>query len=206
MKRTTFTGMTCSIARTLDLIGEWWTPLILRDIFYGIRRFEGLLAHLGISRNILTDRLQALIDNDILERRRYQENPERFEYWLTEKGIDLYPILITLMAWGDRWVAHKEGTPVELIHKECGKPIEPVVTCAHCGKPITARTVRANVLSETLANDLQTLRSSAAARAAQTSGKEKKKARPPATPKPTAAKPKNRKATAGLKPQAGKPK
>lgn len=206
MKRTTFTGMACSIARTLDLIGEWWTPLILRDIFYGIRRFEGLLAHLGISRNILADRLQALIDNAILERRRYQPNPERFEYWLTEKGIDLYPILITLMAWGDRWVAHAEGLPVELIHKDCGKPVQPVVTCAHCAKPITARTVRANVLSEDLANDLQALRSSTVARASQASSKGRKATTPLAKTTRDAATPKSRKSSAGSKTQVGKRK
>jgi DNA-binding HxlR family transcriptional regulator len=159
MKRTNFRGMKCSIAQTLDLIGEWWTPLILRDIFYGVRRFEGLLTHLGISRNILTDRLQTLVDNGVLERKLYQKSPERFEYWLTEKGIDLYPILISLMAWGDRWLPGAEGPPVELIHKECGKPASPEIVCAHCHKAITARNVRANILSEELLNELSALRS-----------------------------------------------
>ena len=150
--------MQCSIAQTLNLIGEWWTPLILRDIFYGVRRFEGLLAHLGISRNILTDRLQTLVDNGILERKLYQTNPERFEYLLTERGIDLYPILISLMAWGDRWLPGEEGPPVELIHKECGKPANPEIVCAHCRKAITARNVRANITSEELAKELGALR------------------------------------------------
>ncbi|HYP29696.1 MAG TPA: helix-turn-helix domain-containing protein [Blastocatellia bacterium] len=151
--------MRCSIAQTLNLIGEWWTPLILRDIFYGIRRFEGLLTHLGISRNILTDRLQALVENDILERRPYQQSPERFEYWLTERGIDLYPILISLMAWGDRWLPNEEGPLIELIHKECGMPASPEVVCSHCRKPITARGMRVNVLSEELAEELAAVRS-----------------------------------------------
>ena len=158
MKRTDFQGMQCSIAQTLNLIGEWWTPLILRDIFYGIRRFEGLLAHLGISRNILTDRLQTLVDNGILERKPYQTNPERFEYMLTERGIDLYPILISLMAWGDRWLPGEEGPPVELIHKECGKPANPEIVCAHCHKAITARNVRASITSEELSNELNAFR------------------------------------------------
>ncbi|HVF90067.1 MAG TPA: helix-turn-helix domain-containing protein [Blastocatellia bacterium] len=158
MKRTNFRGMKCSIAQTLDLIGEWWTPLILRDIFYGVRRFEGLLTHLGISRNILTDRLQTLVENEILERRPYQSNPERFEYMLTERGIDLYPILISLMAWGDRWLPGEEGPAVELIHKECGNPATPEIVCAHCRKALTARGVRANILSEELSNQLSAVR------------------------------------------------
>jgi len=158
MKRTDFEGMKCSIAQTLNLIGEWWTPLILRDIFYGIRRFEGLLTHLGISRNILTDRLQTLVDNGILERKLYQQNPERYEYMLTERGIDLYPILISLMAWGDRWLPDAEGPPVELIHKECGKPASPEIVCSHCHKAITARNMRPNILSEELSRELDAVR------------------------------------------------
>jgi DNA-binding HxlR family transcriptional regulator len=158
MKRTDFQDMKCSIAQTLNLIGEWWTPLILRDIFYGIRRFEGLLMHLGISRNILTDRLQTLVDNGILERKLYQQNPERHEYMLTERGIDLYPILISLMAWGDRWLPGVEGPPVELIHKECGKPASPEIVCSHCHKPITARNMRPNILSEELSQELNAVR------------------------------------------------
>ncbi|MBI3650951.1 MAG: helix-turn-helix transcriptional regulator [Acidobacteria bacterium] len=142
MKRTSFTDMSCSIARTLDLIGEWWTPLILRDIFLGIRRFEILLNHLGISRNILTDRLQTLVDNDILERRRYQENPERYEYWLTERGVDLFPIFAAVIAWGDKWLHAEEGEPATLVHKDCGKVTTPIVACSKCGGTITLRNVR----------------------------------------------------------------
>ena len=143
MKRTSFTDMSCSIARTLDLIGEWWTPLILRDIFLGIRRFEILLNHLGISRNILTDRLQTLVDNDILERRLYQENPERYEYWLTERGRDLFPIFATVMAWGDKWLHADDGQPATLVHKDCGKATKPIVACSKCGGAITLRNVYA---------------------------------------------------------------
>jgi DNA-binding HxlR family transcriptional regulator len=143
MKRTSFTDMTCSIARTLDLVGEWWTPLILRDIFLGIRRFEPLLNHLGISRNILTDRLQTLVDNEILERRLYQESPERYEYWLTERGIELFPIFTAVMAWGDKWLRESTGVPAELRHEDCGKVTRPMVVCSKCGGKITLFNVRA---------------------------------------------------------------
>jgi DNA-binding HxlR family transcriptional regulator len=143
MKRTSFTDMSCSIARTLDLVGEWWTPLILRDIFLGIRRFEPLLNHLGISRNILTDRLQALVDHEILERRLYQESPERYEYWLTERGVELFPIFTAVMAWGDKWLRESTGVPAELVHENCGKVTKPVVVCSTCGERITLFNVRA---------------------------------------------------------------
>ena len=134
--------MKCSIARTLNLVGEWWTPLILRDLFFGICRFELLLQHLGISRNILTDRLQTLVDNEIVERRLYQENPERYEYILTERGRDLFPILAAVMAWGDKWL-NEDGAPTQLIHQECGKVAKPAVVCLQCGKEIALHNVRA---------------------------------------------------------------
>ena len=142
MKRTNFDDMDCSIARTLNLIGEWWTPLILRDIFLGVRRFEALLKNIGISRNILTDRLETLVENEILKRRQYQENPPRYEYVLTERGEDLFPILMTVMAWGDKWL-DKGGAPTELVHLECGKVTAPRVRCSKCGKELTRRNVRA---------------------------------------------------------------
>lgn len=142
MKRTNFDDLTCSIARTLNLIGEWWTPLILRDIFLGICRFEPLLHHLRISRNILTDRLQTLVDNQILERRLYQESPERYEYVLTERGIDLFPIMAAVMAWGDKWLHAGEGVPAELIHQECGKVTTPQVVCSKCSGKIKLNNVR----------------------------------------------------------------
>ena len=142
MKRTSFDNMGCSIARTLNLIGEWWTPLILRDIFLGVRRFEALLKNIGISRNILTDRLETLVANDILERKLYQENPARYEYVLTERGEDLFPILMTVMAWGDKWL-NKDGVPTELVHLDCGKVTAPRVSCSRCGKELTRRNVRA---------------------------------------------------------------
>lgn len=159
MKRTEFGEMGCSIARALDWIGEWWTPLIVRDVFYGLRRFEALQAHLGISRNILTDRLSTLVEGGILQRRLYQEKPERYEYRLTEKGIDLYPILLAMMEWGDRWAAPEGGPPVALVHEGCGRRTRPRYVCDKCGEEITARNVRPKILSEKLAGDLERMRS-----------------------------------------------
>src|SRR5437588_10055882 len=103
--------MRCSVARTLGLVGEWWTLLVLRDSFRGVRRFDDFQRNLGIARNVLADRLATLVEAGILERRRYQERPERFEYRLTDKGRDLYPVIVTLMQWGDRWAADPSGPP-----------------------------------------------------------------------------------------------
>ncbi|WNZ25429.1 helix-turn-helix transcriptional regulator [Leptolyngbya sp. NK1-12] len=137
MKRTDFSHICCSVARTLDLIGEWWSLLIVRDIFLGIRRFEEIRQDLGISRKVLTERLESLVAVEILERRRYQKRPERYEYWLTEKGMELYSVLLVLMRWGDRWTA-ENGVPLEIIHTTCGVVTEPIVVCAHCGTELNA--------------------------------------------------------------------
>jgi DNA-binding HxlR family transcriptional regulator len=102
MKRTSFEDMNCSLARALEIVGEWWTLLVLREAFLGARRFEELQDRLGIARNVLTARLKALAKHGVLERRRYQERPARHEYVLTEKGRALYPVIVTLLAWGDR--------------------------------------------------------------------------------------------------------
>jgi DNA-binding HxlR family transcriptional regulator len=131
--------MRCSVARTLEIAGEWWTFLILRDLFQGVRRFDDMQRRTGIARNILSDRLRTLVEHGIIERRLYQERPERFEYRLTEKGIDLYPVLVTLMAWGDRWAAGEEGPPVILNHKGCGHDVMPGLSCPDCGQAIGAR-------------------------------------------------------------------
>lgn len=142
MKRSSVGHMQCSIARALDIVGEWWTPLILRDVFRGIRRFEELQTSLGIARNILSDRLSTLVEGGVLERRRYQEHPARYEYRLTDMGRDYYRVLLALKQWGDRWLAEDEGPPVTLIHASCGHEVTPVLACSHCGEPITARDVK----------------------------------------------------------------
>jgi DNA-binding HxlR family transcriptional regulator len=139
MRRTSFAEMDCSIAQALDVVGEWWSLLILRDAFQGVRRFDAFQRRLGIARNILTERLQRLVAEGILTRRLYQEQPERYEYRLTEKGLDLYPVIVGLLQWGDRWAAAPEGPPVVLTHGDCGHEGTPVLACEHCGETIGAR-------------------------------------------------------------------
>jgi DNA-binding HxlR family transcriptional regulator len=117
MKRTSLSAHPCSIARTLDVAGEWWTPLILRDVAYGVRRFGEIQEDLGISANVLSDRLEALLAEGLLERRLYQRRPERHEYRLTEKGADLIPTLLALMQWGDRWKWPGARGPVRVTHE-----------------------------------------------------------------------------------------
>ena len=136
--------MNCSVARTLEVIGEWWTLLILRDAFLGVRRFDDFQSRLGIARNILTDRLQTLVEHGILERQLYQERPERFEYRLTEKGLDLHPVILSLLRWGDRWTAGEAGPPLVLEHQSCGREITPILVCPHCGEEVTAGTIHAH--------------------------------------------------------------
>lgn len=137
MKRTSFSDDSCPIARTLDAMGEWWTLLILRDVFYGIRRFDRLLTELGISRNVLTDRLKTLVESKILERKLYQEKPERYEYYLTESGRELMPVLALLMNWGNRWLPTEFGDKPELVHASCGQTAVPLLVCNHCHTEIT---------------------------------------------------------------------
>jgi DNA-binding HxlR family transcriptional regulator len=143
MKRTSFADMDCSIARTLEAVGEWWTFLILRDAFRGVTRFDDFQQRLGIARNVLTARLNTLVEHGIVERRLYQEHPARHEYVLTERGHDLFPVIASLLRWGDRWAAGPEGPPVVLVHEACGHDAKPVLTCSHCGSGITAGSIRA---------------------------------------------------------------
>lgn len=137
MQRTSFADIPCSLARTLDIVGEWWTPLVLRDIALGVTRFEEIQHDLGLSRKVLTQRLDTLVKHDVLERRPYQHNPLRHDYLLTEKGRDLIPALMAMMAWGDRWTAGEAGPPLRLRHDRCGHQTSPTVTCSHCAQPLT---------------------------------------------------------------------
>ena len=132
MKRSSVAHLRCSIAQTLEIVGEWWTLLVVRNVSFGQRRFEAIQADLGIARNVLSDRLATLVEHDILTKAKYQENPERFEYRLTDKGKDLMPVLMSLMAWGDTWAA-PDGKPMLVIHKDCGHETTPTVSCSHCG-------------------------------------------------------------------------
>lgn len=126
----------CSIAATLMVIGDRWTLLILRDIFRGVRRFTQLREDLGIAKNILSDRLQKLVDAGVLETVEYQQRPVRYEYRLTAKGQDLSPSLVALMHWGDRWYA-ADGPPTVLVHDECGTALQNVTRCPECSEDIT---------------------------------------------------------------------
>ncbi|MEU4196972.1 helix-turn-helix domain-containing protein [Kribbella sp. NPDC026611] len=136
MRQTSFSSMQCSIARSLELIGDWWTPLIIRDLYYGISRFDDLVEDLSISRNLLAARLTHLVKHGIVYRRPYSEHRARHEYLLTESGRDLMPVLIALMAWGDRWATPEGGPPVLLEHRPCGHRSTPVVSCDACGEPV----------------------------------------------------------------------
>jgi DNA-binding HxlR family transcriptional regulator len=149
MKRTSFAEMDCSIARTLEIVGEWWTLLILRDVFRGVSRFDDFQQNLGIARNVLTARLNTLVEHRILERVRYQDRPDRYEYRLTERGLDLFPVIASLLRWGDRWAVGPEGPPVTLVHEACGHDAQPVLTCSHCGSKIDARDIHSEPRAST---------------------------------------------------------
>lgn len=128
----------CSMASTLEVIGERWTMHVLRESFLGVRRFEDYRRNIGVARNILSDRLNTLVAEGILRRELYSERPPRYEYRLTRKGIDLHEILIALMKWGNRWTPNEDGPAVVLRHRECGATIEPALACPDCGKPVHA--------------------------------------------------------------------
>jgi DNA-binding HxlR family transcriptional regulator len=133
---------TCSVARALGVIGDRWTLLILREAFQRTRRFEDFQAHTGAARHIVADRLKKLVGHGVLERRKYQEKPARHEYRLTQKGLDLHPIIMAIVAWGDRWMDEGEGPPLELVHKGCGQPMTSVAVCSECGEPLDPRSVQ----------------------------------------------------------------
>jgi DNA-binding HxlR family transcriptional regulator len=142
MKKISFAEMRCSLARTLDVIGDWWTPLIVRDIFIGVTKFDELVEDLGISRNLLTRRLRHLVDAGVLQRRAYQQRPVRYSYALTEAGRDLVPAILALTAWGDRWARPPEGRPMLMEHKTCGHHCDPVIACSHCRDALAADDVK----------------------------------------------------------------
>ena len=131
----------CSVARTVAVIGDRWSLLILRDCFLRIRRFDDFQARLGITRHVLADRLKKLVDLGVLRRQRYADRPARYEYRLTEKGIELYPVLLALTHWGDRHAASPAGPPLLHRHNNCGALFEPVMVCSVCGEPLNAREV-----------------------------------------------------------------
>ena len=141
----------CSIGRALGVVGERWTLGIVREAFAGARRFDDFRRRLGIARNVLSARLRMLVEHGLLERRAYQQAPLRFEYHLTPMGEDLYPVLLSLLRWGDRWLADDAGPPLTLTHRRCGREARPELTCAHCGDELRPREVRAKLRAGRLA-------------------------------------------------------
>lgn len=139
MARNKIDNLNCSLADSLNLIGEWWTILILRESFFGTRRFEDFQQHLGIARNILTARLSTLCDNGILERVPVKEGAKRHEYRLTTMGRDLLTVIIALTQWGDRWLRKEQGAPVKFIERGSGEVIPEVSVRSKDGRQLTTR-------------------------------------------------------------------
>lgn len=141
MERKSFGSMQCPIARSLERVGEWWSILILRDAFYGLKRFDEFERSLGIAPNMLTRRLKALVEAGLLERRLYQERPSRYEYVLTDRGRDFRPVLVTLLDWGNRHFA-PEGRSVDLVDTATGRSVEPMLVDRQTGLPVERGDVR----------------------------------------------------------------
>jgi DNA-binding HxlR family transcriptional regulator len=137
-----YSTQNCSIARTLELVGERWTFLVLRDVFLGVRRFDALQRDLGVARNVLAARLERLVEQEILTRVPYSQRPTRYEYRLTDKGLDLWPAIVELLRWGDRYAA-PQGPPIVIRHTGCGGELGERRICNRCGEPLGVRDVRA---------------------------------------------------------------
>lgn len=143
MRKVSFADMNCSIAQSLEIVGEWWTLLVVRDAFLGVRRFDDFVERLGISRNVLANRLDTLVEAGVLERRVYDEGRDRADYALTDKGLALWPVITALREWGDEWIVGEGNEPVVLRHRTCGEITRLRHTCECCGEEIDARSVRA---------------------------------------------------------------
>ena len=137
MHRANLADIPCSLARTLNVVGEWWAMLVLRDVCFGWNRFDQIHDHLGLARNILTARLDSLVEQGMVERRLYQERPARYEYLPTAKALDFVPVLLAMVAWGDRWTA-SQGPPVVFSHLGCGHDTVATVVCSSCRRQLTA--------------------------------------------------------------------
>jgi DNA-binding HxlR family transcriptional regulator len=144
VKKVSFADMECSIGRSLEVIGEWWTLLIVRDAFLGVTRFDEFATRLGIARNVLTARLDTLVDAGVMERVPYEDGERpRYDYRLTKMGRDLYPVVVTLRQWGDRWLMGEGNEPVLLEHVTCGHTVGGHLVCDHCGEALVPRETRA---------------------------------------------------------------
>ncbi len=131
----------CSISRTIEIIGDKWTFLILGEAFFGIKSYDQFRINLGIATNILSNRLKILVENNIMVRNKNPGDARRFIYELTEKGVDIYPISLAIMGWGDKWLTDENGPPLTLTHKNCGEMLKPVMCCSNCKEKINAREV-----------------------------------------------------------------
>jgi DNA-binding HxlR family transcriptional regulator len=134
-----YSDQTCSIAGALEVVGERWSLLIVRDVLLGLRRFDELQADLGVARNVLQTRLTRLVEHGVLEKRLYQERPKRYEYRLTERGLDLWPTIVALLQWGDKYAVPEAGPPVLLEHRGCGGEVDEHRICSACGARLTVR-------------------------------------------------------------------
>lgn len=142
MRRTSFSDMSCSIARCLEQVGDWWTLLIVREAFFGTRRFGEFQSHLGIAPNVLSARLHGLVQHGILQTVAQSENGRVLDYRLTDKGRDLFPIVIAMLQWGDRHAPAPEGPPVQIVDRENGRPIAALQVRSDDGRVLQARDVR----------------------------------------------------------------
>lgn len=132
----------CSIARALSVVGDRWTLLLLREAFLGTRRFEDYRTNTGAARHLVSERLGLLVDHGVLERRQYSDRPVRHEYTLTDKGNDLYPVITSLLAWGDRWMMHEDGGSLTLVHEPCQTEMTPHLHCPSCDAEVAPADVR----------------------------------------------------------------
>jgi len=126
----------CSVSRTLSIVGDRWSLLIIRSAFLGTRKFSDFQSEIGLTRPRLSERLSKLVEHEVFHKVKYQENPVRYEYRLTDKGQDLYPIIVSMYTWGDKWVAGKNGKAMEYVHKSCGNKIVPIQACPDCAEVI----------------------------------------------------------------------
>ncbi len=133
----------CSIARALSVVGDRWTLLIIRNSFLGMHRFDDFQENLGLTRHVLSDRLKRLVEHQVLVKTPYMDRQERFEYRLTEKGLELYPLLMAMNTWADKWMDEGLGSPVQYVHKRCGQVFKPLMVCSECGEVLHAKQVKA---------------------------------------------------------------
>ncbi|GAB20703.1 putative HxlR family transcriptional regulator [Gordonia effusa NBRC 100432] len=143
MRRASFSEMNCSVAQSLEIVGEWWTLLIVRDALFGVTRFDDFSRRLGIARNVLSQRLDTLVEHGVLVREPYQSSPVRYDYQLTDKGRELWIVINALRQWGDKWTA-EDGPPIEITHDDCGNRTTIEATCSECGEAVTYDSVSAH--------------------------------------------------------------